>query len=221
MPATTSALHAVRTVQAATYITQYIIPGSLPGPQSPCIPPAMHADYALRSSSSASQEINSQACLPHLPTWPHLQALLLRDVHPTSIKAEHVALLAAAPSLKRLVFSRSAAEREEERQRMEVRWIGRGAAAGGVRMAGGLLLWPGGGRQLAAEGGCCLRALLGRYGWQAGRLADPLHVSPTAAGAAAGAAWLHGGHLLKGLMALRCKAAGSEQQEGRTACTSA
>lgn len=48
------------------------------------------------------QEINSLACLRYLPAWPHLRTLLLRDMQPTRITEEHVALLAAAPSLRRL-----------------------------------------------------------------------------------------------------------------------
>ncbi|PRW33212.1 toll-like receptor 3 [Chlorella sorokiniana] len=49
-------------------------------------------------------ECNSVAFLSHLPAWPHLQGLLLAEVRPTTITAEHVALLAAAPSLRRLTL---------------------------------------------------------------------------------------------------------------------
>lgn len=61
-------------------------------------------------------------CLPHLPAWPKLQALLLDGVHPTCIKAEHLALLQAAPCLRRLKFS-SSVRSNDEQQRMEVRRV--------------------------------------------------------------------------------------------------
>ncbi|PRW33187.1 F-box domain-containing [Chlorella sorokiniana] len=50
-------------------------------------------------------ECNNLACLPHLAAWPNLQSLALLHVRPTSVTSEQLALLAAAPGLRRLAFS--------------------------------------------------------------------------------------------------------------------
>lgn len=82
------------------------------------------------SDPFAAQECSGLECLWHLPAWPHLQVLLLWRVLPTSVQAQHVALLAAGPSLRRLAFSRYAlqsfgrgqASRSQEERQLEVRW---------------------------------------------------------------------------------------------------
>lgn len=78
------------------------------------------------------QECNSPIFVEHLPAWPNLQILLLRTVRPTAIGAQQLALLAAAPGLRRLAFNRwvghfaNSDEQEAagcaDLQRMEVRW---------------------------------------------------------------------------------------------------
>lgn len=66
------------------------------------------------------QECRDLKCLLHLPAWPKLQALLLNGVRPTYIEIEQLALLQAAPCLRRLAFS-SSVRSNDEQQRMEVR----------------------------------------------------------------------------------------------------
>ncbi|PRW33299.1 f-box leucine rich repeat [Chlorella sorokiniana] len=101
---------------------------------SVCVPPlvqqlgqeAARAVAAAGASQLTCLKFTSTACLAHLPAWPHLQVLLLERVHPTSIKAEQQALLAAATSLRRLGFHYhifgpidQAAARQKELDRME------------------------------------------------------------------------------------------------------
>lgn len=50
------------------------------------------------------QEFSGTACLAHLVCWPRLEELFLSGVSPTDIKKQHVTLLAAAPSLRRLAL---------------------------------------------------------------------------------------------------------------------
>lgn len=79
------------------------------------------------------QEFNGLACLEHLPAWPSLQELLLPSVHPTNLDAGHLALLAAAPSLRRLAFRciiscADDAAKHAERARLQVRYTVDGGA---------------------------------------------------------------------------------------------
>lgn len=150
----------------------------------------------------ASQELDSLACLAHLPTWPTLQELRLCE-HPSSVTAtaEYVALLAAAPSLRRLAFYSPAAEQEEERQRMQVRFRlaeqglveVRGEAAGENATAGQVTLRPSaGGPQVWLR---CFAVALSSAAGMLAAFADTCLSGPTAAGAAAGATRMRSGHI--------------------------
>lgn len=93
-------------------------PGPLCWPCSTCtsLPPS-----SATSTCTSQQEINSMACLPHLPTWPELQELVLSHVRPTSVPAQHLAALAGALSLRRLQFvDWFALDQKAERVKAEV-----------------------------------------------------------------------------------------------------
>ncbi|PRW33282.1 F-box-like domain [Chlorella sorokiniana] len=69
---------------------------------------APQAAQVLRAACAAPLtrlELNSAASLQQLAAWPDLQELRLRSVRPTSITAQQLAQLAAAPSLRRLAFA--------------------------------------------------------------------------------------------------------------------
>ncbi|PRW33199.1 Cyanophycin synthase [Chlorella sorokiniana] len=66
---------------------------------------AASAAAAAGADHLTQLEFNCVGCLPHISAWPHLQELLLDSVLPSSINSERVALLAAAPALRRLAFS--------------------------------------------------------------------------------------------------------------------
>ncbi|PRW33306.1 disease resistance RPP13 1 isoform X1 [Chlorella sorokiniana] len=66
-------------------------------------------------------ECDSLGCLPHLPKWPKLQALLLGSVRPSTIQQQQLALLAAATSLRCLAFSRYGSDRKQKRRMKELR----------------------------------------------------------------------------------------------------
>lgn len=66
-------------------------------------------DDTFLSLPCTAQDFSSPSCLLHLPAWPRLQHLVVREVHPTSITADELALLAAATSLRRLELTYAAA----------------------------------------------------------------------------------------------------------------
>lgn len=84
-----------------------------------CVSPCLAPPVVLPSSclcQSDPQDVHGSACLANLPAWPNLQELSLLHVRPTSITAEQLALLSAAPSLRRFVLAHYGCTKEVARE---------------------------------------------------------------------------------------------------------